>query len=310
MPLDLDQLAQQITAGIDADLARDAPLSHLTSYRVGGPAALRVAARTESAVGEALKLIHAAGAPLFVLGGGTNVLVSDEGWDGVVLHLGPCLSGWEFNGRQARVLAGTNLLDLIAAAAGGGLAGMESMAGIPGTVGGALRMNAGAFGQEIEAVTRSVSGFYPDGTPFHARHAEIEFGYRTVPALEKVVITSAVFEFEPGDAQALQRQMQAIIHRRSEKQPLEYPSCGSVFKRPPGHYAGKLIQEAGLKGTSIGGATVSPKHAGFIVNQRGATAADILRLIRRVESVVWRRFGVRLEREVKLVGNFTRLKED
>jgi UDP-N-acetylmuramate dehydrogenase len=202
------------------------------------------------------------------------------------------------------VLAGTRLLDFIRQAVAAGLAGMESMAGIPGNVGGALRMNAGAFGQEIEAVTESVHGFRPDGTPFSARRSEIDFGYRCAPALEDVVITSTVLRFEPGDPSALRARLEEILARRAAKQPLEYPSCGSVFKRPPGHYAGALIEQAGLKGERIGGAMVSSKHAGFIINIDDATADDVFRLIRKVQARVYETFQVELEREVKLIGEF------
>ena len=181
---------------------------------------------------------------------------------------------------------------------------MELLAGIPGGVGGALRMNAGAFGQEIQQVTAAVSGFRRDGSPFHARCEELEFEYRRVRELEQVVITSAHFRFEKEDAGRLRARMEDVIGLRAKKQPLKFPSCGSVFKRPAGYYAGALIEEAGLKGERVGGAMVSQKHAGFILNTGNATASDVYNLIRRIESRVMDRFGVRLEREVKLVGKF------
>jgi UDP-N-acetylmuramate dehydrogenase len=165
-------------------------------------------------------------------------------------------------------------------------------------------MNAGAFGQEIEQTTVSVKGFQMDGTPFEAARKKINFSYRRVPDLEQVVITSGQFRYDKKDAALLKERVNDILSLRAKKQPLNYPSCGSVFKRPPGYYAGALIEEAGLKGERIGDAMVSPKHAGFILNTGKAKAADVFSLIRRIEDRVWERFGVKLEREVKLIGEF------
>ena len=200
--------------------------------------------------------------------------------------------------------SGTLLIDLIHNAVEKGLAGMELMAGIPGGVGGALRMNAGAFGQTIEEVTVSVSGFNQDGKPFYADREQIGFDYRQVPELENVVITSAMFRFKAEDRQALKKRVQDTLALRAARQPLNYPSCGSVFKRPAGYFAGALIEEAGLKGKRIGGAIISRKHAGFILNVENARAADVYALIQHIEARVFERFGVRLEREVKLIGKF------
>ena len=195
-------------------------------------------------------------------------------------------------------------MDFIRAATDKGLGGMEMLAGIPGGVGGALRMNAGAFGCEIEAVTQSVQGYKYDGSPFEAGRGAINFDYRHVPELNEVVITSARFIFEAATAATLRARVDDILALRRKKQPLKHPSCGSVFKRPAGYYAGALIEEAGLKGRRIGGAMISPKHAGFILNTGRAKASDVYALIRLVENTVLERFGVRLEREVKLIGKF------
>jgi UDP-N-acetylmuramate dehydrogenase len=210
----------------------------------------------------------------------------------------------KFDGLKASVLAGTLLIDLIRLAVKKGLSGMEQLAGIPGGIGGALRMNAGAFGQEIEAATLTVNGFRCDGAPFQAVRKDITFEYRRVPQLEDVVITSAVFGYEESSPQLLAARMKDILALRAKKQPLKYPSCGSVFKRPAGYYAGALIEEAGLKGERIGGAMISPKHAGFILNVDRASAADIYALIKLIENKIYDRFGVRLEREVRLIGEF------
>ena len=304
MKSDPSKIASQLATVAEADVQVDKPLAPYTSYKIGGPTAVWVAPVSEDGVGRTLEIIHRNDAPLFVLGRGSNVLLSDRGWDGVTLYLGENLSAMAFDGRQARVLAGTLLLNLIRAAVKKGLAGMEQLAGIPGGIGGALRMNAGAFGQEIESATRTVNGFRRNGSPFQATRNDITFDYRRVPELEDVVITSAVFGFEDLDPQILSDRMEDILALRAKKQPLKYPSCGSVFKRPAGYYAGALIEEAGLKGERIGGAMVSPQHAGFILNVDRASAADVYALIDLIEKKVFERFGVRLEREVRLIGEF------
>jgi UDP-N-acetylmuramate dehydrogenase len=304
MNVDPVELAAKLADVVDGQIETDRPLAPFTSYKIGGPTAVWVAPVTQNGVGRALEVIHQKKAPLFILGRGSNLLISDHGWDGVTLYLGENLSNWTFDRRQAKVLAGTLLMDLIRAVVEKGLSGLELLAGIPGGVGGALRMNAGAFGQEIEQVTVSVGGFRRDGTPFSADHRNINFGYRCVSDLDKVVITSALFQFTEEDADALRARMKNILALRAGKQPLNYPSCGSVFKRPAGYYAGALIEETGLKGKRIGGAMISRKHAGFILNVDNAKAVDVYALIRLIEARVLDRFGVRLEREVKLVGAF------
>jgi len=298
------ELAAQLADVVDGQILTDTPLAPFTSYKIGGSTAVWVAPNTKVGVRHALEVINEKKAPLLILGRGSNLLISDQGWDGVTLYLGENFSNWTFDNRQAEVLAGTLLMDLIRAAVKKGLSGLELLAGIPGGVGGALRMNAGAFGQEIEQVTVSVSGFGRDGTPFSADRHNINFDYRRVPELHRVVITSALFQFTEADAGALKTRMNDILALRAVKQPLDYPSCGSVFKRPAGYYAGTLIEEAGLKGKRIGGAMISRKHAGFILNVDNAKAADVCALIQLIEARVLDRFGVRLEREVKLIGEF------
>ena len=306
MDFDVAGIAKQLAGVAGIEVKTDKMIAPYTSYRIGGPAAIWAAPASEEGIGEVLAIVREAGIPLFILGLGSNLLVSDEGWPGVILYLGNNLSGWRLDDTAATVMAGTRLLDLIREAVGRGLGGMELMAGIPGSVGGALRMNAGAFGQEIEQTTVKVNGFQLDGTLFEAERNEIDFNYRRVPRLERVVITSAEFRFKKAAADTLKQRMDDILALRAKKQPLNYPSCGSVFKRPPGYYAGALIEEAGLKGECVGDAMVSPKHAGFILNTGNARAANVFSLIRKIEDRVWERFGVRLEREVKLVGEFGR----
>lgn len=304
MQFDPSAIASQLASVTDGDVQVGKSLAPYTSYKIGGPTAVWVSPVSEDGVGRVLDLIDRNEIPLFILGRGSNVLISDRGWDGVTLYLGENLSAVDFDRQKARVLAGTLLLDLVRAAVKKGLAGIEQLAGIPGGIGGALRMNAGAFGQEIESTTHTVSGFRRNGSPFHAARHDIRFDYRRVPELEDVVITSAVFRFEESDPHILSARMDDILALRAKKQPLRYPSCGSVFKRPSGYYAGALIEEAGLKGERIGGAMVSPKHAGFIVNVDRASAADVYAVINLIEKKVYDRFGVRLEREVRLIGEF------
>jgi UDP-N-acetylmuramate dehydrogenase len=301
---DIEELAAHLAAVTDGEVETGKPLAPYTSYGIGGPTAIWAAPRSKQGVQRILQAVHSSGIPLFLLGRGSNLLVSDRGWPGVTLYIGDNFTGMHFTDVEAEALAGTLLKDLIGAALGRGLGGMELLAGIPGGLGGALRMNAGAFGREIESLTVEVSGFTADGSLFRAGRKDLSFGYRRAPELEQVIITSARFRFEPDSPQTLRARADEILALRAQKQPLEHPSCGSVFKRPPGYYAGALIEETGLKGERIGGAEVSRKHAGFILNVAEATAADIYRLICLIEERVFARFGVRLEREVQLVGDF------
>jgi len=302
MTYPLQQLAAELAACADGEVELGKSLAPFTSYRIGGPTAIWAAPRSERGLRCVLQAVHAAGVPLFVLGRGSNLLVSDRGWHGVTLYVGDNLSGVRIDGDEVDALAGTLLMDVVRATIDAGLSGLELLSGIPGGVGGALRMNAGAFGCEIGSVAAEARGFTVDGAPFAARRAELSFGYRRVPELDGVVITSARLQLRPA---VLRARADEILALRGLKQPLECPSCGSVFKRPPGYYAGALIESCGLKGERVGGAEVSRKHAGFILNVGNATAMDVYRLIRRVEERVWERFGVRLEREVRLVGDFT-----
>ena len=304
MKFDRTAVASQLAAVTEGDVEIDVPLAPLSSYKIGGATAVWAAPATEQAVGRVLEFIHQENLPLFVLGRGSNILISDKGWDGVTLYLGENLSAITFEGFKARVLAGTLLTDLIQAAVNRGLGGLEQLSGIPGGIGGALRMNAGAFGQEIEHATLTVKGYRSDGSPFQAARRDIDFEYRRVPQLADVVVTSAVFGFEKSDRHILSARMKDILALRTKKQPLKYPSCGSVFKRPAGYYAGALIEEAGLKGQRIGGAMISRTHAGFVLNVDRASAADVHALINLIENRVYDRFGVRLEREVRLIGEF------
>ena len=299
-----NDIVSSLKAAMKGEVRRNVSMAPQTAYRIGGPAAIWAAPETETEVGTALSVFHDADFPCFVLGRGTNLLVSDQGWEGAALYIGDNLSGCRFEDTRADALAGMPLVDLVREAVARGLGGMERLAGIPGSVGGALIMNAGAFGQEIATSTVSVRGFHLDGSPFQAQREELDFQYRRVPGLAGRVVTGGNFTFTPGDSPTLEDTMQRTLARRASRQPLSRPSCGSVFKRPTGHYAGALIEAAGLKGKRIGDAMISPKHAGFIVNMKTASADDVYALIRVIERRVEARFGVRLEREVKLLGRF------
>jgi UDP-N-acetylmuramate dehydrogenase len=301
---DVARIAERLARVDGVEIKINEMIAPYTSYKIGGPAAIWAAPGSDAGLRQVLAIAHEADIPVFILGRGSNLLVSDKGWPGMTLYLGDNISGWRFAGPDATVASGTPLLDLIHAAVARGMGGMELMAGIPGGVGGALRMNAGAFGQQIEQTTLAVKGFRLDGTSFEARRQDLNFSYRRVPDLEQVVITSGRFRFTETDAGVLKSRMDDILVLRAKKQPLDYPSCGSVFKRPPGYFAGALIEECGFKGQRFGGALVSPKHAGFILNIDNAKAADVFALIRRIEDSVWQRFGIRLEREVRLIGEF------
>jgi UDP-N-acetylmuramate dehydrogenase len=305
VPKKFSDLAAHLASLAEGDVAVGKPLAPYTSYRIGGPTAVWVAPRTVRGVQRVLQAAHAADAPLFVLGRGSNLLISDRGWPGITLHIGDNLRAMAFCDQHVEAEAGCLLADLIEAALERGLGGMELLAGIPGGVGGALRMNAGAFGREIGTLTVEVVGFARDGTPIRAAREDISFGYRCAPELERMIITSGCFRFQPGSPPTLRTRANEILALRASRQPLDHPSCGSVFKRPPGYYAGALIEEAGLKGERCGGAEISCKHAGFILNVANASASDVYRLIRRIEERVMERFGVRLEREVHLVGDFS-----
>lgn len=300
--MDPRALVGELKKVAEGEVLTDHPLAPYTSYKIGGPAAVWVAPGSEQAVGRVLEVLSEVDVPLFIMGRGSNLLVADEGWPGIVIYLGENLSGWSIDGEQAFALAGSSLMDFIRDLVAHGLEGMELMSGIPGGVGGALRMNAGAFGQEIESSVKEVHGFSLEGRPFRATRQQIRFGYRAAPELGHVAITSATFELEKEDPQILTERMEDVLALRTKKQPLEFPSCGSVFKRPPGYYAGALIEEVGFKGRRHGNAQVADKHAGFILNLGGATAQDVRELMEMIADAVEDRFGVRLEREVKMIG--------
>ena len=280
----------------------NAPMSRYTTFRVGGPAdALFLPASVEELC-TSLAAAKAQGVPVCLIGNGSNLIVRDGGIRGLVIALGEPFSELRVEGAQVWAQAGARLSAVAAAAQRAGLAGLEFASGIPGTLGGGCAMNAGAYGGELKDVLVWADVLL-DGELHRLSRDEMEMGYRsTMPLRRGAIVVAACFELRRDDPEAIQERMRDLANRRREKQPLNLPSAGSTFKRPEGHFAGALIEQCELKGCTIGGAQVSEKHAGFIVNVGDATAADILNLIEHVQRVVRAQTGVHLETEVRVLG--------
>ena len=278
--------------------------NHVT-FRVGGPADFFVTPKNYEELSWVLKCCAKYEMPCYIMGNGSNLLVSDQGYRGVVIQLFRQLNDIQCEGNVIRAQAGALLSAVANRALEEKLTGFEFAAGIPGTLGGACVMNAGAYGGEMKDVLKSVAVLTREGERITLQKNELELGYRTsIIAKKNYIVLEAEIELEVGDAEEIKAVMDDLKERRTTKQPLEYPSAGSTFKRPEGYFAGKLIQESGLQGFQVGGAQVSEKHCGFVINNDQATAADIAELIRQVQDRVEEKFGVRLETEVKRLGEF------
>lgn len=280
------------------------PMKGHTTFRVGGPA--DVLARPKcSELPAVLSLCRSWNIPCLVIGNGSNLLVGDGGIRGLVIEMTGGREAVTVEGELLTVGAGVLLSVAARVAAEHSLSGMEFAAGIPGTVGGAIVMNAGAYGGEMKDIVCSVKVLDEEGEEQELSVEELELGYRKSCILSRrLIVTEAVFRLNAGKQEDILAQMKVLRERRMEKQPLEYPSAGSTFKRPEGYFAGKLIMDAGLRGYQVGGAQVSEKHCGFVINKGDATAADIRQLMREVSRKVEQKFGVTLEPEVKMVGEF------
>lgn len=277
-------------------------MSRRTTFRVGGPAEIVFLPESAQELCAAIAAARECGAEYRVLGNGSNLLVKDGGLKGLTIILGEHFSQISVEGTQLRAQAGAMLSRVAAAACEAGLSGLEFASGIPGTLGGGCAMNAGAYGGQLSDVLESADVLL-DGELRCMRRDELEMGYRsTLPLKRGGVVLGACFALQRDEIGAIQARMKELNARRREKQPLNLPSAGSTFKRPEGHFAGALIEQCGLKGFSIGGAQVSEKHAGFVVNTGGATARDILALMAHVQETVLRETGVRLEPEVRILG--------
>jgi len=277
----------------------DEPMALHTTFRVGGPARRIARPSSPEEAAALLELAEAEGWPTLVLGNGSNLLAADSGLDTLVIHTGR-MDGLERAGeRTIRAGAGLSLARLASFAQREGLGGLEFAHGIPGSLGGAVRMNAGAYGGEMRQVVRSVTAWFPGEGVRQLAAEELDFGYRHSVFCEKRgAVLAAELALEERDRDAIRARMEELGRRRREKQPLEYPSAGSTFRRPQGHFAGELIDRCGLRGARVGGAQVSEKHAGFLINTGGATCADVLALIAHVQRVVREKTGVELEPEV------------
>lgn len=301
----------QLTQIVGANAIKYDELMKLhTTFRIGGPADLFVIPPDVSSLKEAVDCCKAFNIPWMIIGNGSNLLVGDKGIRGVVfqifqtmddVHFQPAENGDYFVTAGAGILL-SKLSRLIARQ---GLRGFEFASGIPGTFGGAVTMNAGAYGGEMKTLIESVKVLTRDGEIKTLGQDKLELGYRTsIIQKEKMIVLEATLKLSQGNKEEIEAYIDELTARRKEKQPLEYPSAGSTFKRPEGYFAGKLIQDSGLKGYCVGGAQVSTKHSGFVINTGEATASDVLGLIRHIQKTVKEHFGVRMEPEVRIIGEF------
>lgn len=281
------------------------PMKAHTTFRVGGPADFFVMPKTIEEVKKIVGLCREEKMPYYILGNGSNLLVGDKGYRGVMIQIYKEMAAIEVKGECIRVQAGALLSRVGNAALEAELHGFEFAAGIPGTMGGAVVMNAGAYGGEMKDVIVDATVLSPEGEILVLSKEELELGYRTsIIAKKDYIVLEANIRLEKGCREEIRAKMDELKVQRVTKQPLEYPSAGSTFKRPTGYFAGKLIQDAGLRGFQVGGAQVSEKHCGFVINKDNATAADIVELMEQVSEKVMEEFGVQLEPEVKRIGEF------
>lgn len=282
----------------------DEPMSRHTTFRVGGPADFFVTPKAKEEVRDVIRICKEAGMPYYIIGNGSNLLVSDAGYRGVIVQIYKEMNEVKVEGDLVKAQAGALLSGIAAKALGAELSGFEFASGIPGTIGGACVMNAGAYGGEMKDVLESVTALTGEGKIIELGRNELELGYRTsVIAKKGYIVLGAALKLERGDGEKIKTYMDELKEKRVTKQPLEYPSAGSTFKRPEGYFAGKLIEDAGLRGFQVGGAQVSEKHCGFVINRDHATAADIMELMRQVQIRVKENSGVDLEPEVKRLGD-------
>lgn len=286
----------------DENIYINEPMSRHTSFRIGGPADVLIIPQSVDELIKVMSLIKAENIPYFILGNGTNVIVSDKGIRGVVIKL-TAIRKISVDGEIIVSEAGALLSAIANTALDNELTGFEFASGIPGTLGGAITMNAGAYGPEIKDVVEKVEVIDKDGSIYEVKNGNMRFGYRSsLIQSDNLIAIKAWIHLKKGNYKDIKAKMDELNGLRKMKQPLEHPSAGSVFKRPEGFYAGKLIQDAGLSGYTIGGAQVSEKHCGFIINKGNATADDVLNLIAYIKRTVKDKFGVDLETEVKIIG--------
>ena len=299
-----DTILKRLAADIDpAHLIENCSMSKYTTFRAGGNAALLIQPNCMVELFSAVNILGREKVPYMIMGNGSNLLFKDEGYDGVVIRIGEGMDRVRVEGNVIFAEPGIKLSQLAKVAAANSLTGLEFACGIPGSLGGAVYMNAGAYGGEMKDVVLSTSSLRRNSMVKDRGKDQLEFGYRTsVFQKSNEILIGVKLLLKPGHPYLIQETMQELNAKRNEKQPVNLPSAGSFFKRPEGHFAGQLIEEAGLKGLQVGGARVSPMHAGFIVNEGGATARDILDLMKIVQETVREKSGVTLEPEVRIIG--------
>lgn len=285
------------------DIKIDEPMKKHISFRVGGPADILVKPRAEDQIKNVINLLKKEEVPYLVIGNGSNLLIKDGGIRGVVVEISDNFNKFEIDGNIVNAQSGVLLAVLGKAILGAELKGFEFAAGIPGTLGGALTMNAGAYGGEMKDIVKSVKVMDEEGNIKELTNEQMEFGYRKSTVIKNnYIVLSAKIKLEDGNYNEIKELMADLAQRRVKNQPLNLPSAGSTFKRPEGHFAGKLIDDAGLRGLTLRGAQVSEKHCGFVVNMGEAKAKDLLDLMYIVKSTVYNKFGINLEEEVKILG--------
>ena len=283
----------------------DEPMKQHTTFKIGGPADYFLVPESGEEAGEIIKICKQTDIPYFILGNGSNLLVGDGGYRGAVIQIYRNMSAVTTEGTIITAQAGALLSSVAAVAKNASLTGCEFAGGIPGTVGGAAVMNAGAYGGEMKDVLVEVTVMDADGNIFTIPAEKLELGYRT-SIIKKAgyIVLEAKIRLEEGNQEAIRERMKELTIQRTTKQPLEFPSAGSTFKRPEGYFAGKLVMDSGLRGYQVGGARVSEKHCGFVINAGGATAKDVRTLMENVRDIVYKKYGVTLEPEVKFLGEF------
>ena len=280
-------------------------MSRHTTFRIGGPADFFLVPENADEIKKIIAVCKEKNVPYFILGNGSNLLVGDGGYRGAVIQIYRNMSSVTVEGNEITAQAGALLSAVAAAAKNASLTGFEFAGGIPGTIGGAVVMNAGAYGGEMKDVLTEVTVMNAEGDIFTLPTEELELGYRTsIIKTAGYIVLEAKIRLKEGDPEVIRETMKDLTIRRTTKQPLEYPSAGSTFKRPEGYFAGKLIMDSGLRGYQVGGAQVSEKHCGFVINAGNATAEDVCRLMEDVQRIVREKFGVTLEPEVKFLGEF------
>ena len=299
-------MIDKIKSVIPADrIIENVSMAEYTTFKVGGDASVFIIPQSTDELKSVIELFYELSQPYYVLGKGSNIIVNDRGIKRPVIYIGKALSGVEIFESYITAKGGASLSSIAQKALENSLTGFEFAAGIPGTFGGAIIMNAGAYEGEIKDVIEAVSYIDPTGKERVASNSEMEFSYRNSALMDTgCIITGGTISLKKGDRESIQAKMADLALRRRTKQPLEFPSAGSTFKRPEGYFAGKLIMDAGLRGYSIGGAKVSDKHCGFVINAGNATAADVAEVIQEVQEKVKEKFGVTLEKEVIFLGDF------